>query len=306
MRSSGLNKIFEIAKNDNRTIFIGSDLGFKVLDDFRKELPNQFFMEGISEANIIGMSAGMALNGKIVYVNTIASFLVRRSFEQIALNLSLENLKVRLFANGGGYIYGPMGPTHTTIEDVTLMMALPNMSVIIPADKNQMLSLLPQVHDIDGPVYIRVARDNYPNISENLKTILGEPLIMQDGGSLTIFSNGYFTHKALELSEDLSKKNIKTKIVNLHTLRPLNTEKVKELVTQSSVIITMEENISNGGIYSIILELCQNFGLSRKIIPFFLPNRFIEEYGEQDELLKLVKLDRETILSETLRKLDTI
>lgn len=306
MRSSGLNKIFEIAKNDKRTMFIGSDLGFKVLDNFKNELPDQFLMEGISEANIIGMSAGLALNGRIVYVNTIASFLVRRSFEQIALNLCLENCRVRLFANGGGYIYGPMGPTHTTAEDVALMMSLPKMNVIIPADKNQMLQLLPQIHEMEGPVYIRVARDNYPEITTNTTSLIGEPLVLKDEGKITIFCNGYFTHKAFELAEDLINYNKKVKIVNLHSLRPLNLNSLKEIILDSEEIITMEENISFGGIYSIVSEIMNEVKISKTIVPFYLPNLFLEEYGEQDELLSFVKLDRKSILDKTLNKLDII
>ena len=117
MRQTCLNSVYELAKTDERIFFIGSDLGAGTLDDFKEEMPDRFFMEGISEANIIGMAAGLALEGKIPYVNTIATFLTRRCFEQLVIDLGLHNANVRLIANGGGLVYAPLGPTHEAIED---------------------------------------------------------------------------------------------------------------------------------------------------------------------------------------------
>lgn len=296
MRSSGLNTIYALAKEDKNIIFIGSDLGFQVLDDFKTNLPDQFFMEGISEQNIIGMAAGLALNGKTVYVNTIASFLTRRCLDQIAINLCLEKTNVRLFANGGGLIYGPMGPTHTIIEDISIMMSLPNMSVIVPSDKHQMISLLSQAHLHHGPMYIRVARDNYPELTNKHQIIFGEPCLLNSGSIYAIISNGYFSHTAMYVARQLEEKNIVVKVIDLHTLYPLNKQSLLSHLEGVEKIITMEEHIAIGGLYALICDLVISNDLKIKIRNLNIPHAYSETYGEQDDLLKIMGLDKDSAL----------
>src|SRR5215472_18058025 len=120
MRKTSLNMVYLLAKQDKRIFFVGSDLGEGTLQEFKTEMPDRFFMEGISEANLIGISAGLALEGKIVYANTIATFITRRCFEQVCLDLCLHNVNVRLIGNGGGLVYAPLGPTHLAIEDIAI------------------------------------------------------------------------------------------------------------------------------------------------------------------------------------------
>ena len=138
MRNECLNSVFRLAKKNKKVVFIGSDLGAGVLSDFKKEIPERFFMEGISEQHIVGMAAGMANEGFIPYVNTIATFLTRRCFEQIAIDVCLHNLPVRLIGNGGGVVYAPLGPTHQAIEDIAIMKSLPNMTICAVSDKVEM------------------------------------------------------------------------------------------------------------------------------------------------------------------------
>nr|BDT30110.1 transketolase [Bacteriovorax sp. HI3] len=299
MRSSGLNEIFQMAKNDKRIVFVGSDLGFKVLEEFKKTLPEQFFMEGISEQYIIGMAAGMALNGKIVYVNTIASFLTRRCLDQISINLCLEKTNVRLFANGGGLIYGPMGPTHTIIEDIALMMALPNMAVIVPADKNQILQLLKQSVDYHGPIYIRVARDNYPDLTSKHDIVFGEPCLLKNGEKFAIISNGYMSHTAMKVAENLRADGLNVKVIDLHSLRPLNALALEKQLEGIERVVTMEEHIKTGGLYSLVSDLILSRDLPIKIKNFNIPHQYSETYGEQDDLLKIMSLDSESLTNES-------
>src|SRR5438270_9182896 len=134
MRENCLKSVFELAKTDERVVFIGSDLGVGVLSEFKKDIPSRFFMEGVAEQNLVGMAAGLAMEGHVVYLNTIATFLSRRCFEQVAVDLCLHNVNFRLLASGGGCVYAPLGPTHLAIEDIALMRALPNMTVVAPAD----------------------------------------------------------------------------------------------------------------------------------------------------------------------------
>ena len=138
MRENCLKTVFELAKQDERVVFIGSDLGVGVLSDFKKEIPSRFFMEGVYEQNLVGLAAGMAMEGHVVYLNTIATFLSRRCYEQVAVDLCLHNVNVRLIASGGGVVYAPLGPTHLAIEDIAIMRALPNMTIVAPADSSSL------------------------------------------------------------------------------------------------------------------------------------------------------------------------
>ena len=142
MRNTCLNEIHRLAKDNENIIFIGSDLGAGTLTNMQQELPDQFIMEGISEQHIIGMSAGLAMEGFIPYVNSIAPFLTRRCYEQVLVDLCLHDLPVRLVGNGGGVVYAPLGPTHLAVEDIAIFRVIPNMTIIAPCDAEVMKSLV--------------------------------------------------------------------------------------------------------------------------------------------------------------------
>jgi len=189
MRETCLDQVYELAKRDERIFFIGSDLGVNTLDNFKKEMPERFIMEGISEQHVIGMASGLALEGKIVYVNTISTFITRRCFEQVAVDACLHNLNVRLIGNGGGLVYAPLGPTHLAIEDISIMRALPNMTVVAPADADEMRRLVPQTVDHAGPIYIRLAKGYDPIVTnDDVPFHIGKALPMRDGGDAIVNS----------------------------------------------------------------------------------------------------------------------
>jgi len=165
MRERCLKTIYELAQRDERVVFVGSDLGAGVLDDFRRTIPDRFFMEGVSEQNLVGVAAGLAMEGRVVYLHTIATFLTRRCFEQVAVDLCLHNVNVRLIASGGGCVYAPLGPTHLAIEDLTIMRALPNMAVVAPADAVEMVRFVRASLDHPGPIYVRVAKGHDPVVT---------------------------------------------------------------------------------------------------------------------------------------------
>src|ERR1700730_7631908 len=165
MRATCLNMIHELAKRDKRAMFIGSDLSPGLLTAMRKEFPERWYMEGVSEANIIGMAAGLAMEGYIPYVNTIATFITRRCYEQIAVDLCMHNLPVRLIGNGGGVVYAPLGPTHLAVEDIAIMRVLPHMTVVAVADAEEMKRLMRETLDWPDPIYIRLGKGGEPVIS---------------------------------------------------------------------------------------------------------------------------------------------
>ena len=178
MRQEALKTVHNLAKNDPRVLFIGSDLGAGTLEAMRNELPQQFFMEGISEQYLIGFAAGLAQEGFIPYVNTIGTFFVRRAYEQISIDLGLHCLPVRLLSSGGGMVYAPLGPTHTAIEDISLMLSVPNMKVFAPADANEMKMLLEASIDDRDPYFIRFGKGGEKIVTQEYNIFDFQPKII--------------------------------------------------------------------------------------------------------------------------------
>lgn len=165
MRQAWADGIFELASVDPRVVFVGSDLGPGAMEPMRLRYPERFFMEGVSEQYIIGMAAGLAATGFIPFVNSIGTFLTCRGFEQIAIDLCLQNLPVRLIGNGGGLVYASLGPTHLATEDLAILTVLPNMTVVAPCDSDEAVALLGQSLDWPGPVYFRLGGADAPAVS---------------------------------------------------------------------------------------------------------------------------------------------
>src|SRR6201993_1593552 len=165
MRPACINKVFDLAQHDARVVYIGSGLDPSLTRRMKEEMPGRAFMEGVSEQHVVGMAAGLAMEGFIPYVHTIATFITRRCYEQVAVDLCLHNLPVRLIGNGGGLVYAPLGPTHLAIEDLAIMRALPNMTVVAVCDAEEMKSFMRCSLDWRGPIYIRLAKGGDPVVS---------------------------------------------------------------------------------------------------------------------------------------------
>src|SRR6202158_4876175 len=213
MRQTCLNMVYDLAKRDKRVLFIGSDLSPGLLGDMKKEMPERWYMEGITEANVIGMAAGFAMEGYIPYVNTIATFITRRCYEQVAVDACLHDLPVRLVGNGGGLVYAPLGPTHLAIEDIAIMRALPNMTVVSVCDAEEMKRLMDQTLDWPGPIYIRLAKGYDPIVSHpELGFEIGKAIVMREATGprrrVLIVSTGVATTRALAAADALAADGI--------------------------------------------------------------------------------------------------
>ena len=204
MRETCLEMVYELAKSDKRIFFIGSDLSVGTLKKFKEEMPDRFLMEGVSEANLVGIAAGLAMEGKIVYINTIATFLTRRCFEQIVLDICLHSLNVRLIANGGGLVYAPLGPTHLAIDDIAILRAVPHMTIVAPSDAEEMKRLMPQTVDYPGPLYIRLAKGYDPVVSSpDIPFTIGKVIARGEGKDALIVTTGIGLKIALDAQKIL-------------------------------------------------------------------------------------------------------
>lgn len=294
MRKSSLNSVLQLAKQDARVLFIGSDLGVGTLSEFQQTFPDRFFMEGIAEQNLIGMAAGLAMDGFIPYVNTIASFLTRRCLEQIVIDLGLHNLPVRLIGNGGGLVYAPLGPTHLAPDDLGLMRMVPNMTVVAPSDAKQMQAFMAQTLDWPGPIYIRLGKggDRVVWPADEQFTI-GRAVSLRAGGDVALLTTGIMAQRGLEAAEILAGQDVDCEVIHLHTVKPLDGACLSQVFAHFPLVVTMEEHSRIGGLGSAVGEFWLDLGgpWGGRLLCLALPDRFIHHYGSQEELLAWAGLD---------------
>src|SRR3569833_472994 len=233
VRKRSLDMVFELAKRDERVLFVGSDLSPGLLGDMKKAFPDRHYMEGIAEQSIIGMAAGLAMDGFIPYVNTIATFITRRCYEQVAVDLCLHDLPVRLIGNGGGYVYAPLGPTHEAIEDIAIMRALPNMCVTAVCDAEEMSRLMNATLDWPHPIYIRLGKGGEKVVSKPERGFtIGKAIDMIDDSKaesdVLFITTGVTTAQALEAAKTLSAEGIKCRLLHMHTIKPIDQDAILE------------------------------------------------------------------------------
>ncbi len=290
MRKKCLNCVYELAQNDERIFFLGSDLGFGTLKEFREKIPDRFIMEGVSEASVIGMASGLAMEGKIPYVNTIATFIVRRALEQIAVDVCMHNVPVRLIGNGGGLVYAPLGSTHLAVEDISLMRSLPNMTIVCPADAEEMARFMPQTADYPGPIYIRLAKGYDPVVSKKeFGFAIGRGIRYRQGSDALIVTTGVTLQEAVEAAEYLEKHDsISAGILHMHTIKPFDKDQLLDIASSVPVVVAVEENTVYGGLGSAVAEILAeaNFVPGKRFKSIGIPDVFPDYYGSQKDLME--------------------
>ncbi len=309
MRKQCLDAVYELAKRDRRIFFIGSDLGVGTLQNFKTEMPERFFMEGVSEANVVGMAAGLALEGKIVYVNTIATFLTRRCFEQIVLDLCLHNVRVRLIGNGGGMVYAPLGPTHLATDDIAILRSIPNMTIVAPADAAEMERLMPLTVEHPNPIYIRLGKGNEPILTpDDIPFQIGKAIPMRDGKDALILTTGVTLQAALEAEKALKEQGVSATVLHLPTVKPLDAAAILQAADQVSAIVTIEEHTVIGGLGSAVAELIAeaNFDRPKRFKRIGIPDVFPSQYGSQQSLMALYGITSDRIASTVMELLSKV
>lgn len=288
MRKACLKAIYELAKQDERIVFIGSDLGAGVMEDFKRDMPDRFFMEGVGEANMVGMAAGLALSGKIVYCHTIATFLTRRAFEQVAIDVGLHKANVRLIGAGGGAVYAPLGPTHLATDDIALMRTIPGMTIYAPCDADDMVDLMPRTVDHYGPIYIRLGKGGDPYVPG----CWAQPASQE----VVLLSCGTATQIAWEAAEHLGAR-----WYHIRRVKPLDSGdpaeiSVREMVCRASQVITVEDHSIVGGLGSAVAEVLAESGFRGTLTRIGYPDVFPHGYGTQDEMRARYGITAEAIV----------
>ena len=307
MRQAALGAIYELARRDPRVLFIGSDIGAGTLEAFKREMPERFFMEGVSEGHLVGMMTGLALTGKIPYLNTIATFLTRRCYEQVLLDAGLHRAKIRLVGSGGGTVYAPLGPTHLALEDFALMRTVPHMAVLAPSDAEEVRRMIPETLDYPRPVYIRLAKGGDPVVSRpDIPFRIGKGALLREGKDAQLGSCGITTKIAQDAALELEGAGISAAVLHLGSIKPFDAETLREWMSRVRAVVSIEEHCIQGGLSSAVAETLAeaNFDRPRKFARIGFPDAFLHEYGSQDFLMGKYGISRDNLTAKVKKLLE--
>ncbi|MBS7358946.1 MAG: transketolase family protein [Bacteroidales bacterium] len=293
--------LLEAGKRNAKVVGLCADLtGSLKMGDFQKAFPERFFQVGIAEANMIGLAAGLSIGGFIPFTGTFANFSTARVYDQIRQVVAYSNKNVKICASHAGVTLGEDGATHQTLEDVGMMRMLPNMTVIVPCDFNQTKAATVAVAEHNGPVYLRFGRPKVANFTPaDEPFIIGKAQMIKEGADVSIFACGHLVWKAIEALPILQEMGINAEIINIHTIKPLDTEAVLKSVEKTGCVVTAEEHMRNGGLGDSIAQL---LALNNpKPIEMVAVNDVFGQSGTPDELLRLYHLDTPDIVEAAKR-----
>ena len=300
-RQSYGEALAKIGKENKNIVVLDADLSASTKTSiFAKEFPDRFINVGIAEQNLMGISAGLAAYGKISFASTFAVFVAGRAYDQIRSSICYPNLNVKICATHAGITAGEDGATHQMLEDISLMRTLPNMKVFSPSDDVQTKWLIEEISKIQGPVYVRLARMATPVIyDENQKFEIGKMVQLGEGTDASIFATGIMVSEALKAQEKLAQEGINVRVIDVHTIKPIDREMIIKCAKETDKLITVEDHSIIGGLGSSICEVLTE-EYPKKVTRIGMKDRFGKS-GKADQLLKYFKMDSEAII-EAIKK----
>jgi transketolase len=295
-RSGFGDGIVEAARKNPNIVALTADLaGSLKLNQFIKEFPDRFVQCGISEANMMGIAAGLTIGGKIPYTTTFANFSTGRVYDQIRQSIAYSGKNVKICASHAGLTLGEDGATHQILEDIGMMKMLPGMTVIVPCDYSQTKAATLAIADYNGPVYLRFGRPVWPIFTDKLDFKMGKAQVFSEGNDVSIIACGHLVWKAIEAGKILQDKGISVEVINIHTIKPLDTETVLRSITKTRCVVTAEEHNIIGGLGDSIAQLAaKNVPVP---IEYVGTNDTFGESGTPEQLLKKYGLDTPNIVA---------
>jgi transketolase len=248
--------LIEVGRQNKDIVVLDADVSPSTMTNlFAREFPQRFFNCGLQEQNMIGISAGLAASGKIVFASSFAVFVVCRGFDQLRLCISQPNLNVKIVATHGGITVGEDGTSHQAIEDLALCCALPSFTVVVPADAIEAAEAVRVAATLYGPFYIRLSRPKTPIVyPEGYHLVLGKAVTMRQGKDVTIIATGIMVAQALEAADNLARQDIDCRVVNMHTLKPLDEAAIAKAASETGAIVVAEEHLAQGGLGSRVAQ----------------------------------------------------
>jgi transketolase len=299
MRNTFANTFYELAKNDSRLFLVAADISpVASASDFQSNFPERFINVGVAEQVMIGVAAGLAARGCIPFAYTISTFAIYRPFEMIRVDCCYQNLPVKIVGIGGGITYSTLGGTHHSQEDIAVMSAIPNMTILAPCDPNETVEATKACINIPGPVYLRLGKAGEPNLTENAPDpfVFGKARCIKAGTDCCFLSYGPITQMAMDLAARIEEQlGQSVAVFSIHTLKPLDYDGISTILKKFPVVTVIEEHSSIGGLGARVKEIAWDSGASCKLNSFGLKDDFIHFYGSQDELRSAHGLDPESI-----------
>jgi len=302
MRNTFAKVFFEEAKLDNRLSIVVADISpAGAMTEFRKEFPNRFINTGVAEQIMIGMVAGMAMQGLKPFAYTIATFALYRPFEFIRDDLCYQNLPVTIVGIGGGVTYSSLGSTHHAQEDISIARSIPNLSILAPCDPLETEQATKYcTKQEEGPIYLRLGKAGEPNLSNEMSDpfLFGKIRYLKKGEEICVIGYGPILKFAIKISEYYANKNKNISIVSNHTLKPMDDEGLTQVLKKHNKIIVIEELSPIGGLSDYLKILSWKHNIYCEIIDFTLKDEFIHSYSSHDDLLELHGLSLDFIKSK--------
>ena len=304
MRNAFMKSLFQLARANKDVILLTGDLGFSVFEEFQKEFPKQFINIGIAEQNMIGIASGLSLEGKIIYVYSIGNFPTFRCLEQIRNDAAYHKLNINIVAIGGGFSYGSLGMSHHATEDIAIMRALPNITVVAPSTAQEVGEATILLSKTKGVGYLRLDKSLVDEGKSLSNYQLGKSRVLREGSDVTIFGYGGILQEAISAADKLSELNISCKVVSIYTIKPIDIDAIVSACQETKGIITLEEHTVNGGLGGAIAEICMDKNLQ---VDFFVRMGMQDKYssivGDQKYLREYYKIDANALESVVLKHL---
>ncbi|WP_061808969.1 transketolase family protein [Rossellomorea vietnamensis] len=305
MRDTFVKTLIDIAKNDKNVHLITGDLGFGVLKPFWEQLPEQFTNAGIAEQNMTSFAAGMALEGKTVFTYSIGNFPTLRAIEQIRNDCAYHNANVKIVCVGGGFVYGSLGMSHHATEDLAIMRALPDVTVLAPGDLVEAEYATRAIYEHQGTCYLRLGRGGEKRIHDNIDDFqIGKAIKINDGENIAIFSTGAIFDEAMEASEILNENGIKPALYTFPTVKPIDRETIEECAKYYDLIVTVEEHNIIGGFGSAVSEvLAELVGTKARVLKVGLNDKYSSIVGSQKYLRDMYGMSAREIVERVLNEI---
>ena len=297
MRLAFIRSLIELARADDRIFLLVGDVGYSLVEPFAQEFPDRFVNTGIAEQNMSGIASGLALSGKVVFTYSLANFPTLRCLEQIRNDVCYHNANVKIVSAGGGLAYGALGATHHTTEDLAITRALPNMTVIAPADPVEAALATRAVALTPGPAYLRLCGSGDPVIHQTTPDFrIGRALILREGNDAALIAIGGILPNVMQAAGQLSELGIQCRVLSMHTLKPFDTDAVLKAAKDTSLVITIEEHSIIGGLWSAVSEtLAGLHSLPVVCRGIAIDDAFCSKVGNQSSLQKEYSLSADGI-----------
>ncbi len=277
--------LLELGRENNKIVVLSGDLEDATRAEyFKKEIPERFFNLGIAEQDILGTAAGMSMEGLIPFACSFAVFITNRAYDFLRISVCYNNRNVKVIGSHAGITVGPDGATAQCLEDLAITRVLPNLTVLYPMDAIETKKATRAITELNGPVYMRLGRPPFPVLTkESDEFIIGKAVVMREGSDITVIACGLMVSEALKAAEILSKENIQTRVLNMHTIKPIDQKTIIKAAQETGAIVTAEEHQISGGLGSAVAEvLGRNFPVPIEMVAV---NDTFGESGKPEELL---------------------